>query len=165
MGTWPIWAETAQSQHLFIKVFKQEAAGRRFQEFWVYCLSWTACPAWGRRVRDFCLRARQYRTFYAWAEQRRTSLSSGSRKRASLDFWVLGYTTYGLERARVRDTLTLSHYGMRLFDIGCKGAWLLYFACLGPPLLCVEVFGCTTFCLEALGYETLKKVVYPWRRS
>ncbi len=54
----PIWAlgpfgpEAAQSQH-FLKGILTEVAGQDFQEFWVYCLSWTACPAWGQRVHDF----------------------------------------------------------------------------------------------------------------
>ena len=155
MGTWQVWARSS-SKSTLLTGFLQEIAGQYFQEFWVYCLSWTACQAWGQRERDFLPSGQTVQDFFAWAEQRRTFLSSGSRKRASLEYWVLGYTTYGLKRARVRDTLTLGHYGMRLFDIGCKGAWLLYFACLGPPLLCDEVLGCTTFCLEALGYETLK---------
>ena len=44
-GTRPVWGRSGSNSTLFQMKLYRQVAGQEFQEFWVYCLSWSVCPA------------------------------------------------------------------------------------------------------------------------
>ncbi len=90
-----------------------------------------------------CLRARQYRTFCAWAEQYRTSSRSGSRKLALWPVWARGSSKSTLYKGILRG----SHRPTFSIILGVLSVLDGLLAQLGGE-------GYVTFCLRARQYRT-----------